>query len=84
MAADVDDQRVAESIFANGLTTAGSISPTSGRGVGMGAIKFYLEQELCSIFVDLDQSKQQNGFVPAIVRICLTDRFFIESEGHIS
>ena len=71
-------------IFKPSFSTKKESTETSGRGVGMGAIKFYLEQELCSIFVDLDQSKQQNGFVPAIVRICLTDRFFIESEGHIS
>ena len=44
-------QQVAESIFTPTISTAPSLSDISGRGMGMGAVKEYLEQYGCSISV---------------------------------
>jgi len=43
-AADATDEEVADSVFLFGLSTAATVSETSGRGVGMSAIRSFVSQ----------------------------------------
>ena len=56
---NLSDQNLAELIFTSGFSTAPSLTEISGRGVGMDAVKAYLEEKGGSITIDLDK-KQQN------------------------
>ena len=45
-------QKVAESIFLEGMSTKDEVSTTSGRGLGMAAVKKMIEEEGGKVYVD--------------------------------
>lgn len=57
-------QQVAEIIFRSGLSTASRVTQVSGRGVGMEAVRTFLEEQGAKIHVDLEKSGQELGFTP--------------------
>ncbi len=57
------NQEIAELVFLSGLSTAQSVSQISGRGIGMDAVRTFLETEGGRISVQLFQPKsEQRGF----------------------
>jgi signal transduction histidine kinase len=59
-----DPLKIAYSIFADGISTSKSVSDISGRGVGMGAIKEYVERLGGSIELKLYADDKESGFLP--------------------
>ena len=67
-----DPREVAQLIFHSGLSTADEVTKTSGRGVGMDAVKKYLEEEGCRIELILtDMDDTDWDLVPFYVQIRL-------------
>ena len=55
---------VAELIFDSGLSTADAVTEVSGRGVGMDAVRTFLERQGSSIQIVLAREPETLGFVP--------------------
>lgn len=64
---DADIESVAETIFVPGLSTAASISQVSGRGVGMDAVRRFIEDAGGTVRLQLKDGK--GAFIPFIIRI---------------
>ncbi|MBF0442352.1 MAG: Hpt domain-containing protein, partial [Oligoflexales bacterium] len=72
-----NDLEVANTIFIDGISTSMSVTEISGRGVGMGAIKAYLEKNGGSIELGLDRSEKKDpGFAALCFRIDIPDSLF--------
>ena len=56
---NLSDEETAELIFASGVSTAKAVSNISGRGVGMDAVRVFLEQRKCSIHIELLKENAQ-------------------------
>jgi two-component system chemotaxis sensor kinase CheA len=70
---NITPQRVAESIFMSGLSTAEAITDVSGRGVGMDAVKKYLNACGCDIKIVLaEQASLERDYVPFKLVISLS------------
>ncbi len=59
-----DALKIAYSIFADGISTSKAVTDISGRGVGMGAIKEYVERLGGSIELKLHPDNSDSGFLP--------------------
>jgi hypothetical protein len=59
-----DSLKIANTIFADGISTSKSVTDISGRGVGMGAIKEYVERLGGSIPLKLYTERMDSGFLP--------------------
>lgn len=57
-------QDVAELIFHSGLSTAEQVSMVSGRGVGMDAVRAFLNDQGANVRIVLDNPKAELGFTP--------------------
>ncbi|MFK7826547.1 MAG: ATP-binding protein [Oligoflexales bacterium] len=72
----VSDEEVAELIFQSGVSTKKNITDISGRGVGMDAVRFFLQEKTGSIEIILGQSsKKYPGFKDFKFIITLPDSF---------
>lgn len=65
------DESVAQLIFHSGLSTAGRVTEVSGRGVGMDAVKAFLESLGGTIDLRLVGAKEGDGLRPFVVDISL-------------
>jgi hypothetical protein len=76
-------QEIAEMIFASGLSTAAAVSEVSGRGVGMDAVRRFIESE--GGFVNLILNPQEVSaaaeFIHFKLEIGLPNRFFASTVG---
>ena len=61
---DATDMQIAEVIFYSGVSTATDVSDISGRGVGMDAVKGFLEHNGGSIQIQFTGEIDINGCVP--------------------
>lgn len=68
---------VANLIFASGFSTAEAVTEVSGRGVGMDAVKQFLESEGGGIKVVLDEGDDNADFRSFTTYIKLPARFFV-------
>ena len=55
-------QEVADTIFETGVSTAESISDISGRGIGMEAVRTFLENEGGGVAIVVGTEKEEIGF----------------------
>lgn len=55
---------VAELIFQSGLSTASQVTQVSGRGVGMDAVRTFLQEQGGGVSVELDNPGSEFGFTP--------------------
>ncbi len=69
------DQEVANLIFASGLSTAEQVTQVSGRGVGMEAVKKFLEKEGGQIDVILGDETKHAGFRQFSTRIRIPSKY---------
>ena len=70
---------IANLIFSSGFSTADEVTDVSGRGVGMDAVKGFLEKEGGSITVILDDGPEDADFRPFRTNIKIPDKFFQEA-----
>jgi HAMP domain-containing protein len=70
---------IANLIFGSGFSTAEQITEVSGRGVGMDAVKRFLEEEGGSIQVALDEGDEMADFRTFATKIKLPERFYVVS-----
>jgi len=70
---------IANLIFSSGFSTADEVTDVSGRGVGMDAVKGFLEKEGGSITVMLDDGPDDADFRPFKTNIKIPDKFFQEA-----
>lgn len=63
------DQEIASIIFSQGVSTSKSINEISGRGVGMGAIKQYVESSGGSISIHFTDQISSLGYRPFALKI---------------
>lgn len=68
---------IANLIFGSGFSTADQITEVSGRGVGMDAVKNFLEKEGGSIQVALDEGDELADFRTFATKIKLPERFYV-------
>ena len=73
----VSDEEVAEQIFNAGLSTASKVTNLSGRGVGMDAVKNFIESEGGKIKIEFTD-KNMNGFRPFKYLISFPMDYFME------
>jgi len=57
-------EQVAELIFESGLSTAAEITQVSGRGVGMDAVRTFLQEQGATINIQLHNPATEFGFTP--------------------
>lgn len=78
--ADVNDpQKVANCLFLSGLSTAEKITAISGRGVGMDAVKKYLEQNDCAIAIELSDlaTASTEGYAAFSLKLILNKKIAV-------
>lgn len=78
-AAQMDDEAVANSIFTNGLSSAESVSETSGRGVGMDVVRHAIESLHGTIAVELTQQNDQ-GRHSFQINMCFPSQYIATAE----
>ncbi len=72
-------QELAQLIFASGFSTAEQVTEVSGRGVGMDAVKGFLEREGGSIALRLTQEPSLTESTPFETVIGLPDKYAVQS-----
>ena len=68
---------IANLIFASGFSTAEAVTEVSGRGVGMDAVRNFLQSQGGSIAVILDAGDEAADLRPFRIEIVLPESFFI-------
>ena len=68
------DEQIASVIFHSGVTTKEHVTDISGRGVGMDAVKSFLENKGGSIEIEFSGDKTADGFRPCRFAINLVDK----------
>lgn len=70
-------QKIAECLFLSGVSTAENITAISGRGVGMDAVRQYLQQNGCNIELVLAETAlASDEFVPFTLKITLAPAIY--------
>lgn len=74
-----DPQKVANCLFLSGLSTAEKITAISGRGVGMDAVKKYLEQNNCAISIELSDlaTASTEGYAAFSLKLILNNHIAV-------
>ena len=68
---DASDEIIANIIFHSGISTAENVTDISGRGVGMDAVKSFLEKKGGGIKIEFTDKKSSDGFRPFRFKIKL-------------
>jgi two-component system chemotaxis sensor kinase CheA len=71
----VSDEQIAELIFLSGLTTATQVTHVSGRGVGMDAIRKFLQKHHGNVNIVFPGAAAEDGFRPFALHITLPAKF---------
>lgn len=74
-------EAIAELIFISGFSTAEQVTEVSGRGVGMDAIKGFLEREAGAIQIQFLDDNVQAEFRPFQIVISLPDKFAVQADS---
>ena len=77
---EATDQEVGELIFHSGLSTAKQVSEISGRGVGMDAVRSFIEKEGGSISIEFSGSSDSQGYRPFKLVIILPKKICINDQ----
>ncbi|VUD40966.1 Chemotaxis protein CheA [Thalassocella blandensis] len=74
-------QDIAQLIFKSGVSTKDSVSTISGRGVGMDAVKQFLNDQNGDIQISVAQQGGDSSFLPFEVVITLPNDLFVELQS---
>lgn len=69
------DDALAQRIFDSGVSTAQVVSDISGRGVGMDAVKQFMERLGSSMQLELRGDRGETGFVPFAIKIAIPEEY---------
>ncbi len=72
---------VAKHIFDENVSTAKKVTEISGRGIGMAAVKSFLEENNCTIDIKLADELDENFF--AILFVISIKKFYALSQGNV-
>ena len=72
-------EEIANLIFSSGFSTAEEVTDISGRGVGMDAVKGFLEKEGGKIEVVLDDGDENADFRSFVTNIVLPEKFYTQA-----
>lgn len=72
-------EAVAELIFESGLSTAAQVTQVSGRGVGMDAVRTFLQEQGSDIRIKLLSPSPEFGFTPFVFVINLPSSAFLDN-----
>jgi two-component system chemotaxis sensor kinase CheA len=78
---DKTASEVAQLIFASGFSTASAVTEVSGRGVGMDAVRGFIEAEGGQIALSLTSSDTSQTFCPFETVITLPARFAVATQA---
>lgn len=78
-----DKQSIANLIFASGMSTAEKVSDISGRGVGMDAVKQFVQQSGGDVNIDLKESNDDN-YQPFEIHVSLPSSCAVSTADSIS
>lgn len=73
------DQEIAELILISGFSTAHEVTDISGRGVGMDAVKSYIERSGGNLKIQLGSKKKSTGYVSFSLHITIANQFLNKS-----
>jgi len=76
---DIENAKVAELIFESGLSTASQVSDISGRGVGMDAVRSYLNTNGGAIDLEFTGVENDKGCIPFAFKIILPSSFCVDA-----
>ena len=76
-----DSHLIASLIFHHGFSTTDSVTEISGRGVGMGAIKEYLESTGGSIGIKFLDNSGNRDTIPFEFEVTVPSQLFVEGES---
>jgi len=79
--AQVSDEEIAEFIFRPGFSTAEQVTEVSGRGVGMDAVRDFLNREHGSIELRFTDDRKGAEFRQFQTIVCLPDSLAVDSLG---
>ncbi|HEY4350520.1 MAG TPA: MCP four helix bundle domain-containing protein [Paraburkholderia sp.] len=79
--AQVSDEEIAEFIFRPGFSTAEHVTEVSGRGVGMDAVRDFLDREHGSIELRFTDDHKGAEFRQFQTIVCLPDNLAVDSLG---
>ena len=80
LAKPLDAKTIANSLFESGVSTAESVTAISGRGVGMDAVRKYLQDNQCDIQIVLAKGvSADDEFAPFALRIRLAEPIYEET-----
>ena len=79
--ADAPDEEVAQMIFVSGFSTAAEVTEVSGRGVGMDAVKAFLEREGGKVEIRFLDDKPHANFRAFETVICLPGKFGVATSA---
>ncbi|MGK5093992.1 ATP-binding protein [Deltaproteobacteria bacterium TL4] len=81
----ISNQEIANLIFDSGLSTAEKVTEVSGRGVGMDAVKKFVQQAKGEIVLELDEAESSNpDFVPFHFILTLPANLAVQALGDMS
>lgn len=76
---NVSDKRLAELIFHSGLSTTDSVSVVSGRGVGMDAVREFLQKIGGNIVLEItDEPQGEDRYVHFVSKITLPEESYVK------
>lgn len=73
----VSDEQIAEFIFLSGLSTASAVTNVSGRGVGMDAVRKFLQKYRGDTYIQFTSENKENGLRPFELHIELPAKYGI-------
>lgn len=80
LAKPLDAKTIANTLFEPGVSTADAVTAISGRGVGMDAVRKYLQDNQCDIQIVLAKGvKAEDEFAPFELRIRLAESVYEET-----
>ena len=74
---DLTPDQLCELIFSPGFSTSQTVNEISGRGMGMEAVRQYIERLNGSIKIELKDSASTTGFVPFSIFLYLADDCYV-------
>ena len=78
------DHEIAQLIFSSGLSTKTEVSEISGRGVGMDAVRSYMEEGGGGVLLSLDETFIDRHHVPFTIELFLPSTAWIADAGAVS
>jgi chemotaxis protein histidine kinase CheA len=78
------DETLANLIFASGFSTAAAVTDVSGRGVGLDAVKGFIEAQGGTVRIELEPGMTVVGGCPFAVVVSLPAKYAVAPRGAVT